>query len=445
MKAELGDILCNMAAARCLVVCEPLCFVFNRYGKATSLQLIEILSSFYDTDKLNSAKKQLCDDIDVMKIDKWPRPSRRRDSGNRAKIEADDIVSLFSFLDEKQIMDKLPIYVCANVDNIPTTRWFDGDLQFIMSKLNNLELEAAESKDHQRKMETCIMKQNGEFLLQLNTALDKQKSEISSYIEVHNTKLSDVEKTFASIDHDLRDAIFANSSCTPAVNSGALSLQPGLQSVSLTEDARCDRSEAINNRTSARQQPSVWSGLPYASTVLSRDPRQQRLSVHHPRSTADSVTADSDNESGRVFKEVLSRRAKRRKTTSGSALDMQPASANKQSKLSKPRNLIKVVGELRTAENCKIKASGNILKKLVYCVSNVSDEFNCDDLKCFLSDNDIQIVSCFDSKTKFTGTKAFRVCISSKYEEKFLSSNIWPEDVIVREWFFKGNPTQNNG
>ena len=74
-----------MAAVRCLVVCEPLCFVFNRYGKATSVQLIEILSSFYDTDKLSSAKKQLCDDIEEMKIDKWPRPSRRRDSGNRAK------------------------------------------------------------------------------------------------------------------------------------------------------------------------------------------------------------------------------------------------------------------------------------------------------------------------------------------------------------------------
>ena len=122
---------------------------------------------------------------------------------------------------------------------------------------------------------------------------------------------------------------------------------------------------------------------------------------------------------------------------------MQTASANKQSTMSKPRKHIKVVGDLHTDQNCKIKASGNILKKLVYCVSNVSDEYNCSDLQCFLSENDIQVVSCFDSKTKFTGTKAFRVCISSKYEEKFLSSNMWPEDVIVREWFFKGNQTQN--
>ena len=435
-----------MAAVRCLVVCEPLCFVFNRYGKATSVQLIEILSSFYDTDKLSSAKKQLCDDIEEMKIDKWPRPSRRRDSGNRAKIEADDIVSLFSFLDEKLLMDKLPIYVCANVDNIPSTKWFDGDLQFILSKLNKLELEAAESKDYQRKMEICIQKQNGEFLLQLNNALDRQKSDISSCIEVQNIKLSDMEKTFASFDNGLREAIFANSSFTPGVNSGALGVQQGLP----TEDARCDQHdghEAINSRTyagvSSVQQPSIWSGHPYPSTVLSRDPRQHRLSVRHLRSTADSVTADSDNESGQVFKEVMSRRAKRKKINSGSPSDMQTASANKQSTMSKPRKHIKVVGDLHTDQNCKIKASGNILKKLVYCVSNVSDEYNCSDLQCFLSENDIQVVSCFDSKTKFTGTKAFRVCISSKYEEKFLSSNMWPEDVIVREWFFKGNQTQN--
>ena len=36
--------LCNMAADSCVVVCKPLCFVRNRYGKATIAQLIEILS-----------------------------------------------------------------------------------------------------------------------------------------------------------------------------------------------------------------------------------------------------------------------------------------------------------------------------------------------------------------------------------------------------------------
>jgi hypothetical protein len=65
--------------------------------------------------------------------------------------------------------------------------------------------------------------------------------------------------------------------------------------------------------------------------------------------------------------------------------------------------------------------------------------------RVFLSDNNVSIVSCFESKTKFTGTKAFRICIASKNKDQFLSPCIWPEDVIIREWYFKGKPTQNNG
>ena len=103
----------------------------------------------------------------------------------------------------------------------------------------------------------------------------------------------------------------------------------------------------------------------------------------------------------------------------------------------------KVIGKHQTDQDCKLKASGVIIEKLVYCVSNVSEEYNCDDVCSFLADNNVKIVSCFDSKTKFSGSKAFRVCIASKYKEQFLSPDMWPEDVIIREWFFKGKQTTN--
>ena len=51
------------------------------------------------------------DDIDELKLDKWPRPSRRRDPGNRARIEA----ALFAFLDEQLLIDKLPNIMSAKV------------------------------------------------------------------------------------------------------------------------------------------------------------------------------------------------------------------------------------------------------------------------------------------------------------------------------------------
>jgi len=59
-----------------------------------------------------------------------------------------------------------------------------------------------------------------------------------------------------------------------------------------------------------------------------------------------------------------------------------------------------------------------------------------------VSDNDINVLSCFKAETRFTGSKAFRVCIAAKDKERFLSPDNWPEKLIIRDWVFE--PRKSN-
>ena len=52
--------------------------------------------------------------------------------------EVDDLLSMFTYLDEAKAIDKLPTYVTSSLDNMPSSRLYEGDLQFLITYLNNM-------------------------------------------------------------------------------------------------------------------------------------------------------------------------------------------------------------------------------------------------------------------------------------------------------------------
>jgi len=124
-----------------LVLCDAVCFVKSKFGKLLSNTLKVTLSDFYSCDVLAIAKQQLLDDILDMKSSvKFPHVPRRRDGDNRAAREIDDIISLFTCIDENKLFDRLPVYVSNNPDAMPSARLYEGDLygRPILRLLNNL-------------------------------------------------------------------------------------------------------------------------------------------------------------------------------------------------------------------------------------------------------------------------------------------------------------------
>ena len=81
----------------------------------------------------------------------------------------------------------------------------------------------------------------------------------------------------------------------------------------------------------------------------------------------------------------------------------------------------KIVGKCKSTQ---LNASEAELHKSVFCVSNISAEFECNDLISFLSDNAVNVLTCYDAKTKFEGTKSFRVCVASKDVDTFFNPEL---------------------
>ena len=72
----------------------------------------------------------------VMADDKLPHFPRRRTGANRQSVELDDIFAINSILDEKKKLHELPRYVVENPDR---TRLYDGDMKFLLYKLNKVD------------------------------------------------------------------------------------------------------------------------------------------------------------------------------------------------------------------------------------------------------------------------------------------------------------------
>ena len=96
---------------------------------------------------------------------------------------------------------------------------------------------------------------------------------------------------------------------------------------------------------------------------------------------------------------------------------------------------IQVIGR-HSELHSKIKSSGRIVGKRVFAVTNVACDYTANDMISFLNDKHLAVISCFEAKSKFSSSKSFRNCVTATDVDKFLDPEMWPENVIVRDWFF---------
>src|SRR5580692_3747958 len=121
------------------IVSELLCYCRWKFGKLSINSLKSIIFDFYSANDITAAKEILVDSVEELNIDKWPKPARRKVSENKTRVEVDDIIGVFTLLDESLSLDKLPSFVAVNVDNIPSNRIEEGDIRCILNKLDGMD------------------------------------------------------------------------------------------------------------------------------------------------------------------------------------------------------------------------------------------------------------------------------------------------------------------
>jgi len=94
-----------------------------------------------------------------------------------------------------------------------------------------------------------------------------------------------------------------------------------------------------------------------------------------------------------------------------------------------------------------IAAAKRLRKKAIFCIDNVKSSCSVDDMKSFVTNLSVEVISCYSAKPRrrlsdeankeITDRNAFRICINGEHCERFLKSDVWPDSISIREWKFK--------
>jgi hypothetical protein len=200
------------------------------------------------------------------------------------------------------------------------------------------------------------------------------------------------------------------------------------------------RRENINDRPSGVSSPSVNNPRPAASSsALGLPSRLWSEAVKSPTTAgacsnftqpSDHVM-DTDTDDGGLHSDgfkLVDNKKRRRVASKDSRLAQTEDHSQPRPK---PKT---VIGRNATAS---LKAAKELHKKRIFCVSNVSDNTTCDELKATIEQNSIKVFNVFAAKTRFKDSLAFRVSIDVDDVDKFTDESIWAADIIIREWVFK--------
>jgi len=414
-------------ADRSLVLNDVLCFLLCKYGSVPLKMLKSTLMDFYDVDVIAEAKVCLLDSASSLNSEvKLPHVPQRRDGDSRLTREIDDILLLISHLDERKLLESLPRYVCSGPDNIPSLRIYEGDLKIMMNMISNLANKVAE--------------------------MGSGVAAIAHDVRDLQARISAPEQ-FPT----LRQAV-AQAAVNSVSSRSQLCQQPPNQLPSgnsvVCENVQLDvASTAIGLQTDSENTISRSAASNWATKVST--PRNSSN-----RFAALATTTDDDETDNRPFEQVRRRSSKRLRSGTPEHLQQQrsqrqPQQRRQQSAAASTSAAARpddtADGRRRrgpllrgnSSTRGTVSAARTLTQKSVFYIDNVNVDCSADDMKAFVSDMNVEVISCFSvvprkrQGSEPTRQAAFRLCINNEHCNRMLNAANWPTSVTVSEWYFK--------
>jgi hypothetical protein len=416
-----------------LVLNSVLCFAQSKFGVIGYDRMKKLLFDFYGSrpELITEAKKRLLADGNALTLQNMLPRFPDRQGINKYENEVKDILDLFTLLDQMKAVDALPIYVTDDVDAAPRVSLEVGDMKLLMYKLD--------------RMEMCMKEMQG--------AIHRLYSECPPGLVIQGPK--DAPNNHSS--HT------AQRSSTPA--------HAVVQTTS--NQARVYETDQSNGRNT------------------SKNPASQRTWAQRASNGRNDVTThgnrfdgyDSTNEDDEEYVLAMTRRQKRRRlrsramnndnvlrtgqsqfiadprqSHSEARADVGDGRRNRQqlqqTKRSKYQPLLYGLHQSSSGGESRepsLRAAKTL--KSVYCVDNVSDQYDCAALATYLIKHGVRVITCYEVKPRTTrwqrshkiqpDHKAFRVCINRADNSRFLDASLWPLDITVSRWYSKKDQNEN--
>lgn len=368
----------NNLPQRELEINELLCYASKKFKKLTRQMFEGVIYDFYKAEEISNAKDILVNRIDKFSTEKWPKPPKRKqtESNNKALTEVEDIYSILAYIDRNLLWQNLPVFVAEDVDNLPSNRLEENDMRFLISKFDKINSKI-----------DSIMENSPNVLGESDMQSFHAKFEkIDNKIE----KLIDA-RSWGSIMEKANNWPVLNSD----KNSKAGPTSQPLYSIKIGENI-ASRPRGLSEGATANNNP------------FELDDETLVKSVEPP------------------FQEVISKRRAKEMTRN--------KDGGKQGSKFKPKVF------KGSNPDCDIKAARQLIRKKVYCISNLAPNIKSEQLKSWLEDKGITVYSVYEAKTKYKDCVSYRVCINLEDVEKFTESKLWSDDIRIREWVFKHIP-----
>lgn len=304
----------------------------------------------------------------------------------------DDIIKLFTLLDEQQLLDSLPRYVAGDFNRLPLIKLEDMDIYVLMKKLNAFEdrlLKVEVQQNH------CGSTQTTTSLVQPSTLFESPDVVIHSeqitgdaVVSVGETLITEAAKTVADEKQVVKNDLlypYSHALLTVVPDSSRQGQQVIMGQVS--ETSQVNTTGASGNDWSLQCQSS-----------------------------------NSQQNSGNDWQIQQSRRTQNR-----------------------AKRRVRILGTA-DAQDRTLRAGGELIKKRVFHIDNLYGETTTDTVQSFLSALGVQVLSCFPVKSWLhskTHVTSMRVCINARDSTKMLDARLWPQSVIVKDWKFI--KSSNNG
>mgnify|MGYP001552521842 CR=1 FL=1 len=407
-------------------------FLVNKFGKSQNKTLKSVLIDFYSPDVLSEAKQQLLKDLEKVTAVSFPHVPKHRQGDSRTVRDVDDMFLLLTTLDEnvKPMLSALPTYVADGPDTMPSIRLFEGDLSVLLTMLENLESKFNVVTEATAHVAHDVLYVRTKLDLVASSSVQQQPRGPSVGLPQRQSRQlqsdrGDVNKSQSYMTSQLTDQ---PASSTTKVTSG--NSEPVSVSAAVADGAN---DNSTSRAGSVQPQRVDWS------SIISTPVHDNRFNVLR------TITDDEQSDTG-PFVEQRSARIKRQRQMSAQQRRQQSQAAenNQQQQRSGRRSGAPLMIGKSVTVGSGITAARKLVKKNIFCIDNLSPDYSVEDIRSFISNMGIGVISCFEVKPRrrrneivVTNRKAFRVCISADDRERFLDDSKWPDSVAIFDWFFK--------
>jgi hypothetical protein len=272
-------------------------------------------------------------------------------------------------------------------------------------------------------------------------------SAIISGVSQGTTGRGAINKSHIMNEHTLRpsEVVRTDNMNCDVNNPGAYTSNWAASHVASVESSSCGEFSDINNEVSwqdvrRRKRRRVPSQI-QNDGVINDHPRKKL--GHAAIASASTVTITTDQ--GQPG------------SGSGSYADKARYGGGNQSRPIVAKKQPIIIGKKVVSSPDKFHAAKPYIGKAVYCIDNVFTDATEDDMRLFVTNNGITVLSChavMPRRSRYqrlagivpTDRNSFRLCIPREQKDQLLNPDLWPAKISISSWIFtKKQITDNTG